>query len=192
MGEALWNHLDPEEWPNNLKVTMSRVRAKLEMREAVQVVDGRYRLSPAIDVDLRHAESVVHECAGRTLDDASREKLRAILTSFASGAAVRCERFAWGQPLLARMTDLACNAGMTLASDALARERYDDSLAYASSVASIDPFNEAACETTVRALLARGELDAARREFRRYATALADELGAVPSANLAELVRASR
>ncbi len=189
IGEALWDHLDPEEWPNNLKVTLSRLRGKLEMRDAILLVDGRYRLSPVIDVDLRRAESVVRESAGGRLDEGKRDELRVILTAFASGAVGRYDRFPWAQPLLARVMDMACGAGATLAADALDRKQYDEALRHAAEIQAIEPFNEAACETIVRVLNARGDVDAARREVRRYTVALASELGATPSRHLVELVQ---
>ena len=190
IGEALWDHLDPEEWPNNLKVTLSRVRSKLGVHDAVIVADGRYRLSAMIDVDLRRAEAAVREYASGVRPDVDgRNELQAILSGYRSGGTGRYERFVWMQPLLSRINDVAGSAGAALAADALARERFDEALAYARDVAAIDPLNEGACEAAVRVLLARGETDAARREFRRYATALAEELGATPSARLVELLR---
>jgi DNA-binding SARP family transcriptional activator len=191
IGEALWDHLDPEEWPNNIKVTLSRLRSKLAFREAVQVEGGGYRLSPAIEVDLRRAESVTRQRAYDVLDDPTREALESIVSSYGSGASARYGRFAWMQPTLVRINDVACTAGLALARDALLAERYDDALAYARAVADIDSFNEAACETVVRVFIARGDMSAARREFRRYASALERELDAKPSERLATLVRVS-
>jgi DNA-binding SARP family transcriptional activator len=192
IGEALWDHLDPEEWPNNLKVTLSRVRAKLRAPDAVLSAEGRYRLSPVIEVDLRRAETVVRELRGKPLDEATGTELRAVVAALGGGAHDKYARFAWAQSLLARILDVASTAGLALADDALRAGRFDEALAFAADVAALDPFNEGACECTVRVLLARSELDAARREFRRYAGALAAELGAAPSKRLAELVRAVR
>jgi DNA-binding SARP family transcriptional activator len=189
IGEALWDHLDPEEWPNNLKVTTSRIRTKLAMRDGIVVADGRYRLSPMIDVDLRRAETVVRESDGGALDDRKRGELRAIVAAYRSGAVGRYDRFPWVQPLLARIDDLLCTAGTALAGDAFANGRFDEAVAHASEIAAIDPFNETVCEVTMRVLAARGDLDGARRELRRYAASLADELGAAPSARLTALAR---
>jgi DNA-binding SARP family transcriptional activator len=191
IGEALWEHLDPAEWPNNLKVTLSRVRAKLGMRDVVILADGRYRLSPLIDVDLRRAEAFVRESARKKLDDVTRDELRRIVSTFEAGASGRYDRHAWMQPLAARIDEIVVGAGMILANDALARALHDEVLVQAGRVAAIDPFNEDACEATIRALLQRGQLDAARREFRRFAAALAHELNAKPSPRLAQLLAGS-
>jgi DNA-binding SARP family transcriptional activator len=95
------------------------------------------------------------------------------------------------QPALARIHDVVSSAGLRLAQDALDAERFDDALAYAAAVADIDPLSEGACELAMRARIARGEHDAARREYRRYASALADELDAAPGERLSALARVS-
>lgn len=189
IGEALWNHLDPEEWSNNLKVTLSRLRRKLGTRDVVGLVEGRYRLSPMIDVDLRRAEAVMRQYGTERLNDTVRAAFQAILDGYRNGAVSRYEHITWMQPLLARINELVCMAGIGLANDALMHGQYNKALAFASEAVEADPFNEAACEVIVRVLLARGDLDAARRAFRRHATALAEELGATPSTRLTELIR---
>lgn len=191
IGEALWDHLDPEEWPNNLKVTLSRLRTKLAMRDAVLLLDGRYRLSPLIDVDLRRAEAVLRESLGKALGDAARVELAELFAAYRSGATGRYDRVSWAQQLSARIEDLVCRAGVILAEDAFARGRPDEALRFTRDVSEFDPLNEGACETALRVLLAAGEVDAARRELKRYAASLAAELGAAPAARLVELVRAS-
>jgi DNA-binding SARP family transcriptional activator len=190
IGEALWDHLDPEEWPNNLKVTLSRTRAKIGTRDCVALVDGRYRLAPAIDVDLRRTEDALRlaDADGRLGHDAAA-LLAASFAAFSRGSADRFERYAWAQSLLARLNDAGCAAGIALARDALARGAHSDALSYARAVSAIDPLNEDACEAALRALVSSGQTDAARREFRRYASALRDELDAEPPARLAELAR---
>ncbi|HEV2738662.1 MAG TPA: BTAD domain-containing putative transcriptional regulator [Candidatus Elarobacter sp.] len=192
IGEVLWDHLDPDEWPNNLKVTLSRLRSKLSMPDAVVSCEGRYRLSPAIDVDLPRAEAVVRSESGKGLmSDKTRAELHSIIAAYRSGAIGRYDRCARIQPLLVRVNDVVCTAACALATDALAAKRYDDALAHASDVVEIDPFNEAACETIIRVHLACGRTDAARREFRRHAAALRDELGATPAKRVAELIRSA-
>jgi DNA-binding SARP family transcriptional activator len=190
IGQALWDHIEPDEWPNNLKVTLSRMKAKLDVREAIVATKGGYRLAPTIDVDLRRAEAVLRECGSVPLDERIRDALRAIISSYVTGAPARFQRVEWMQSSVARINDVVCTAGLVLARDALHGGRYDDALGYARTVFDVDPFNEAACELTIRIALARRDADAARREFQRYAGVLASELGAAPSQALAELVRA--
>jgi DNA-binding SARP family transcriptional activator len=189
IGESLWDHLDPGEWANNFKVTLYRIRNKLAVRDVVLADEGRYRLAPTIEVDLRHAETLVRERTGLALDDATREQFRLIVEAFAAGAATRYDRFVWAQSLLARIADVSCAAGIALANDAWRRGRLDDALRYAADVSAADPFNEQAAETAIRVLIDRHDMDGARREFQRYAGALASGLGAAPSASLAELIR---
>jgi DNA-binding SARP family transcriptional activator len=191
IGEALWNHLDPEEWPNNVKVTLSRIRTKLGVRDCVTLVDGRYRLAPSIDVDIRRAESVLRaRPSDELLPEETVRALSRTLSAFSTGAVNRFDRYTWAQGVVARLNDIACSAGIRLARDALARGAYAEALAHGRAVAEIDPFNEDACEVVLRALIGSEQVDAARREFRRYATALWRELGAEPSPRLAELTRA--
>ncbi len=187
IGETLWDHLDPQEWANNFKVTLYRVRKKLA-RDVVVADEGQYRLSPAVEVDLRQAEASVREHAAAPLGGTVREGLRALLAAFRGGAAARYERFAWARPLLARIHDLVLGAGTALANDALAGGRHAEALAYACELREIDRFSESACELIVRALLHQGDVDGARREYLRYTSGLAHELGAAPSQHLAELV----
>ncbi len=188
IGEALWDHLDPGEWANNFKVTLYRVRSKLAVHDVVLVDHGRFRLSPAIEVDLRQAELLVREQVRLPLDDRTRHRLQAIVETFAAGAATRYDRFAWAHALLARIGDVSAAAGLALAEDARRQGRHDDALRYAATVSAADPYSEQAAELTIRVLVESGAMDRARRELHRYATSLATGLGTKPAAKLAELI----
>ncbi|HEY0384029.1 MAG TPA: BTAD domain-containing putative transcriptional regulator [Candidatus Elarobacter sp.] len=190
IGEALWEHLDPEEWSNNLKVTLSRLRAKLGIRDAVIVSNSAYRLSPLIEVDLRSVEAIVRQHQSGALDPKLRTIASAALGAYRGGAIARYERYPWMHGLIARIDEMVCTLGTMLATDALRDGRLDEALSLTREIQAVDQYYEAACETAINVHRARGDVDAARREFRRYATALANELGATPSLRLAELVRA--
>ncbi|MBV9408973.1 MAG: bacterial transcriptional activator domain-containing protein, partial [Candidatus Eremiobacteraeota bacterium] len=136
------------------------------------------------------AEALVRELRGEPLDGATRDALRAILTAYRGGAAARYDRFAWMQAWAVRIRDFVCTAGVALAGDALATGAPDAALDYAREVAQIDPFDEAACEVAMRALIARDDVGGARRELDRYAAQLARELDASPPARLTALLRA--
>jgi DNA-binding SARP family transcriptional activator len=188
IGESLWDHLDPEEWPNNLKVTLYRIRTRLGRRDAVVADGGRHRLAPTIEIDLRQAEMLVRT-RQTTLDDAMRDELRSIVDAHRKGSSARYERYGWAHPLLSRITDVVGTAASVLANDALARGAIAESLVFAGYAIGIDPLDERACEAAIRAHLAGGERDAARRELGRYAAQLRRELNAEPSPHLAHLVR---
>jgi DNA-binding SARP family transcriptional activator len=191
IGETLWDHLEPSEWPNNIKVTLSRIRSKVGVRDAVVHAHGGYRLSPVLDVDIVGAEALLRTCRTDGIDETRRARLREVVDAYRSGSAARYERFPAMFPGLARVNDVACTAGLLLAAHDLGQGRYDDAIGHARGVSEIDPFDEGACEITFKALLARGEADAARREFQRYAKTLAEGLGAKPSANLIALASAT-
>ncbi|HEY0394883.1 MAG TPA: winged helix-turn-helix domain-containing protein [Candidatus Elarobacter sp.] len=189
IGEALWDHLAPEEWPNNLKVTLSRLRRKLAMHDAVTILDGSYRLSPLIDVDLRRAEALLRRSVANPADAASRAQLAEIVEVFTAGGIARYERFAWAYGLRARIESIVCEAATLLAKAAVEQRNWNEAMRFADVVAAVDSYDDAACEVRIRVLVANGDADAARREYRRYAASLAHELGAKPSGRLAELVR---
>lgn len=191
IGEALWDHLDPEEWPNNLKVTLSRLRRRLGMRDVVLVTDGRYRLSPTIEVDLPRAEALLRNAAAPALEAERRESLVELTVACSSAGAVRYERYGWAHGLRTRIEAVACGASIALAKNALADGHLNEAIRFAGLAASVDPYDEAATEITIRSHIARGDADAARREYRRYAVALSRELGATPSLGLAKLVQDS-
>ncbi|MBV8370720.1 MAG: winged helix-turn-helix domain-containing protein [Candidatus Eremiobacteraeota bacterium] len=189
IGETLWGHLDPEEWPNNIKVTLSRLRTKLGVRDAVLSSNGGYRLGPKIEVDLRRAEALVRDTASALLDEAGRDALRRIVMAYRSGSAARYERFPWAQSFLVRIQDVVCTAGLMLAKDALRRSSIHEALTEARAVTDVDSLNESACELTIRAYLTLDDVDAARREFRRYAAVLESELATAPAPHLAALAQ---
>ncbi|HTW86097.1 MAG TPA: BTAD domain-containing putative transcriptional regulator [Candidatus Sulfotelmatobacter sp.] len=188
IGEALWDHLDPEEWANNLKVTIYRIRTRLGRRDAIVADGGRHRLAPTIEIDLRRAETLVRGRSS-TLDDDVRRALQTIVDTHRNGIASRYERYAWSHQLVARIAEVVGTAAATLAADALARGATAEALTHASYASGIDPLDERACEATIRAHLAAGDRDAARRELARYGTSLRRELGSEPPAHLVELVR---
>jgi DNA-binding SARP family transcriptional activator len=189
IGESLWDHLEPEEWRNNFKVTVHRIRKKLNARETIVADGGGFRLAPAIGIDLRRVEALIRENSKGVTGDSTRSELRAVVDAFRSGAAARYERYVWGQQLLARISDAVCRAGTMFALDAHSRGLDDDVLWATDRIREIDAFNETACELTMRVLIERGDLDGARREFQRFAMALANGLGATPSDRLVELAR---
>ncbi len=190
IGEALWDHLDPEEWPNNVKVTIYRVRKKLQDHDAVAADGGGFRIGPDIDIDIRHVETLVRD-ESASLTTATRGELQSVLETYRAGWTARYERYSWGHQLTARITDAVCRAGIMLAADAFRRHADDDVVRAAEYVRDIDPLNESAYDLLIRARLRRGDADGARRELTRLSATLARELDAEPSPRLVELLRAA-
>lgn len=189
IGEALWEHLEPEEWRNNLKVTVYRIRKKVGRHDVIVTNGAGFRLGQHVDVDVRLAETLVRSSSARS--DATRAEFRTILERFTAGsAAARYDGYGWGYQLLARIGDLVCRAGEALAGDALLRGAGEEALWAADRIREVDPFNEVACEVRVRIAVERGNLASARQEFKRFSDALAKELGGTPSGRLRRLVYA--
>jgi DNA-binding SARP family transcriptional activator len=188
IGEALWDHLDPAAWPNNFKVTVHRIRKKLRGIETILAEGGGVRLAPAVDVDLRRFESAVRTHDEGSMPEARRGELREIVESFRSDASVRYERYGWGQQLLTRIGDAVCRAGIALAADAAEHRAFDEVSWLVDRIRECDAYNERATEFKIRSMLERDDADGARREYARFAAALASELDARPSPRLAELV----
>jgi DNA-binding SARP family transcriptional activator len=193
--EAIWPLIDDEDdgW-NNLRVTLSRLRRKLGDERFVIRHDGGYRLSPEVAVDVREAERLVRECGTAVaLDERQRLELAAFFAQIeASGFGSRLERFAWFAPHRLRLRELAFASGTLIARDAFARGDTGDALRYARSLAELDPLDEGARALVLQILVARGERDAARREFDGYAALLHAELDTEPSPELVKVVEAGR
>jgi hypothetical protein len=83
------------------------LRAKLGARDAIVLVDGSYRLSRDVDVDLRRYESVVRESAGAPLDERARSSLVGIIEAYRAGATGVYERLSGVQAAMARINDIA-------------------------------------------------------------------------------------
>jgi DNA-binding SARP family transcriptional activator len=189
IGETLWPHLGDDRWTNNLKATLYRLRRRLGRHDVVLIEGGTYRLSSAVEIDLHAAAAVVRACGGERLRDEQRVVLAAILDAYSVGGLARFERFEWFATTLTRINELVCGAANVLALDAFSRGACGECIDRARTVLAIDPFDDDANAALIQAHLARGELGAGRRQFRRYAAVLAEEMQAEPSQRLAELVR---
>jgi len=188
LGEALWDHLDPEEWGNNLKVTIYRVRKKAGLRDVIVGDEAGYRIGPSVEVDLLRAEASLQKLFATPVADAERVRLKAILVGFTTDSILRYDRFAWGHSLTARIADVVASAGLALAEDAHERQALLEVAAFTEIVRQADPYNESACALLMRALRGAGDADAARREFQRYALALRRDLDVAPSTRLVEIL----
>lgn len=183
IGEALWDHLDPENWGNNAKVTVNRIRKKLG-HEAIVVDEGtkQYRLGPGVEVDLRRLEGYVRQ-------PSLPADLKELFGTFQCDTTAY-EQTSWGQSLAVRIKDVYCTVGLLLAKAAFEGDDYDSAHDYAAAVSRVDGFNEQACEFIVRIKLHQGAIDDARRCFERYARGLQREFGVEPSRRFSEIAAA--
>ena len=94
----------------------------------------------------------------------------------------------WLSPAHIRIDDLTREIATLLGRDALEGGKVEEALALGQRILDRDACDEPARELRIRALLNRGDLASACREFRVYREVLASELGAKPSAALAALV----
>ncbi len=195
IAEAIWPAIDDEEKrANNVRVTLSRLRRKLGDERFVTRLDGGYRLSPEVAVDVRDAERLVRECAAASaLDERQRAALAGVFARIeAGGFSGRLERLAWFAPHRLRLRELAFAIGTQLGRDAHARAALEEAMRYARTLVELDPLDEEARKLVLQALVAGGRRDAARRELDGYSALLRDELDSEPSPELVALVEVKR
>jgi DNA-binding SARP family transcriptional activator len=187
--DDIWPHLEQEDARNNLKVTFSRLRRRLTDDQIVLFMAGSYKLDPSVNVDVRHAESLLKSCEpGKPLHPKIRSQLEILHASRCLGLPPRFERYEWFSSHAYRIGDIASRIGPALGSDALLAGNSDRALAIARDLNQIDPLDEAARSIAVQAHTAMGNLQAAAHEGRSYAIALEQTLGAKPSAAFVELL----
>jgi DNA-binding SARP family transcriptional activator len=187
IGDAVWPYVTDEAWTNNLKVTLSRLRAKCAGIPIVEAHAGRYRLAPTVDVDLRALESLLRTLpAGVRPAAAVHRTLTAACNPFLHGTAPNFERYAWIEPSLVRIRDIVCACAAVLARTALAEEDAETTLAYADVMLALDEYREDALEFAVRADRLRGDPAGANARIRRFTAALR-EAGLEPTSRIEQI-----
>jgi DNA-binding SARP family transcriptional activator len=189
--EAIWpNRAGPSD--SLIRVCIRRVRERLRDPAIIRgSSSGEYRLGADVRVDLEDAERLVRLAAREPVLAADvRERLEACARATQGAMPAALAAWDWIAPFAPRLEELARAVVLRLGHDALARARHDDAREYADRVLVHDPCDEPAWELLIRALLAGDGLAAAQRAFRKYRDVLAAELGAEPSAELAQLAGA--
>ncbi len=189
LASLLWPAQDAYAARNALSVALHRLRGRAG-RDDIVVRDGDgYRLHADARVDLWEIERVANVLLGRkthTKDD--REALERLAAQLGTKRPERMLRWEWFGPTERRLRELHVRTTHRLASDALARGDASGALRLCEEALAQDPCDEPACEIAIRAHLQLGDRAAAVRQYRRYRSALLDELGCEPSASLAALV----
>lgn len=168
---------------NALKVLVRRVRVRLGER-AVEMVGSGYRLSGMVEVDVSRCE--------RALRDGDRSQKAAALDLLRSRRTGRLLAREWFVREERRLAELEQGLARDLARTALERGETSAALGYARAATAIDPYDEAACEIIMRALLNAGRDGEAIREYRDYHNLMMRELGVAPSPALRALFDAAR
>jgi DNA-binding SARP family transcriptional activator len=192
IGELLWPDVDDEQWRNNLKVAIHRIRKRLALPDAIVWEQNGYRLSSEIEVDLGAAEAHARAARPGAIDADLRAKLQRIVDRYRSGAERHFESMRLQPEFFDRLRAVFRDAASSLAADALSGGRSDEAKRLATDMLDLDPLDELGCELLIRALLEAGDRAAALAIYRRYAARLADELGVQPSRRFTELERMIR
>jgi DNA-binding SARP family transcriptional activator len=164
---------------NALKVLVRRVRLRLG-QGAVTLVGNSYRLAESVEVDVSRCERAVRD-GDREAKAAAYERIRDRRTG-------RLRAREWFAAEERRLTELEQRLACDLARGALERGETSAALGYARAIAAIDPYDEAACEMLMRALLNAGREGEAVREYRAYRDLMMRELGVAPSRALRSLL----
>jgi DNA-binding SARP family transcriptional activator/tetratricopeptide (TPR) repeat protein len=192
--EALWPDQDPENAHALLHQASSALRRVLEpdlpgkfpsryLRVRDETIE--LELPPGSTVDFELFESLVADCLRD--GDGSPHRLTEVLDLYA-GELFPEDRYAdWAMPRQESVARLAADAGVAAAEDLL--ESGDAIAAREAGRLALerDALDEDAVRISMRASIALGDRIGALRLYRSYERQLADDLGAVPSAELREL-----
>lgn len=190
--ETLWPEIDHADAANNLRVTLSRMRRKIGA-DVVQRIEGGFRLSSTVTVDVREVESLARGGASdAALPPPRRAALSQAFDRVARGLPPRVDRIPWISAHRPRLAELAIDVGRILAQDALVRDDAAEALRLGHALVELDPLDEQARRIVLRAYAANDDWDAARRELSGYADLVRTELDAVPADDLNQLVRQRR
>jgi DNA-binding SARP family transcriptional activator len=188
--EAVWAASDAFDLENAFHVTLTRLRKAIagdagEGGRCLLFEDGRYRLDfQAVWCDARHFE--VEWRRSRTLardgdrPGAARARRRAF--DLYDGELLADLDEPWIEPRRERLRSHFVELGRQLAGAALEAGRFDDAEEVAARLVACDPLAEEGHQLLIRAHLAAGRRDAARRQLERCRSIFATELGEEPSA----------
>jgi DNA-binding SARP family transcriptional activator/tetratricopeptide (TPR) repeat protein len=185
--EALWPDRSVDD-TTVLRVSINRTRARLDDPEIILSGGGTYRLGTHVTSDLAEMESALR--IGRQmwpLGSTGRRDLERCFDCFCLLTPTE-PPWPWFAPCSVRVNELSREIAALLGRDALAADKPLRARHFAQRIVEQDPCDEPARELLIRSYLAEGDRSAAVREFRIYKKTLADELGAEPSSQLAQLV----
>ncbi len=181
--EAVWSDARPAQPDRDLHVLVSRARTLVGAERLVRRGGGYALLADWWDVD--ELENLAGE-AVRRLE--ARDLVGARIAAAGAVALVRGDLCAdepdasWAEAPRTAAARVAAEARGVAAATALAAGQLGDAVIHASRAMEIDPYDESALRTLMRAHAAAGRPAAALAEFARVAELLAEELGVDPGA----------
>jgi DNA-binding SARP family transcriptional activator len=180
LAEKLYPDADGDLAVNAVKVNVFRARHRLQRPDAIRYADGRYSLGWSVDVDFSRLEAMVRRQHAGVLTVPERQVLERIRERARNGRPNFVLTWRWFETVERRVRDLLHDATIILAEDALLQQRHPDAIEFASELILDDPLDETAAEVLVRASVQRGDRTGAALFYKRYADALARELGGTP------------
>ncbi len=189
LSRLLYLDRDPDKAKNMVKVTVSRIRSRLG-REFIVFRDRGYRLGAGVTVDLDECRAVLLRVQRSGAHAGAEERRRWIRLArgLRQPAPAAFLEAPWFEPVERSARRIGRDIPIALARLALERDDPREALAIAAEIADEDPCDEEATELVIRAELRLGRYLTALRAFRTHETLVRDELDAVPSPFLAQLL----
>ncbi|MBV8149113.1 MAG: hypothetical protein JO092_08485, partial [Candidatus Eremiobacteraeota bacterium] len=179
---ALWPEVPASTGRNRLNVRLHDLRS--HAGEDVIIFDSRgYRVADGAHVDLWQIAELA--AAPGPPPPRSRQLLELVTRGEFDKRVLQMDFL---RPALQQARELARDACRRWAIGLLESDRCHEALMLARVLREGDPCDEEACELSVRALAAIGDVAAAEAEYRRYAATLERELEARPSSRFTQYV----
>jgi DNA-binding SARP family transcriptional activator len=171
-----------------LRTTVHRLRAQLGRPDSIIYTPPGYHLGDSVSVDVREAESLINALRDVVLGPSERQGLSRLLDSLAGEVPPLYQQWSWFVGKEPRLIEIRRALAILLAEDDFRAGRYDDAATISARILEIDPLDEPIAELMVRALVAGGEANEAKRRVRLYADRLSREYDTEPSYDLWRLL----
>lgn len=188
LAESIWATRNMESSRRALKVTVSRLRARLGDRAMVCFRRGRYALPEEITVDLPELVAALSAATA----DGNVERLCRFRSLLRATRPPRLRDAEWFAPVETRLNALRHELARALAQSSLACHDAQELRALGLDLLAADPCDEYGCELVIRSYLLGEDTRAAVVAYERFAQVVHDELGAVPSPALRALAERTR
>lgn len=183
LASTIWPELDTQHAHGALKVTASRLRAKLGEGDFLRSMGGKYSFGEHVGVDIADLVRALETCE-RTGDARELDTFFEVVGTSRLPHLRHAEWFAHIESMLVR---LAHRVSDILARDATARKDTAALRRIGRALLDADACDEQGCALVVRGYLIDGHVDAARLEYDRFSQCMQRELGCAPSITLESL-----